>query len=442
MADDGNEIQAEQSQSNLTPIESIIQNIQSKYGQKANNTDDKNEEIEVFVENVLIDDLLGDSNVKLNIITTDYPEMNEDEKHRLKQDIIDRGQIHSPFLAIVSDSKLEIFDGRNRYNLLKEMHDKYNGINSETKDENDYSYLKDMEVSINVYVTVDDGVYREPEIGEIKLIADSYNLSRRHLTATQKAIIAFSDRFEEQRRDLKRKSEEAQVTNSNRKNKNKKINESREVFNETLSKVVGTNREYISKWKRVNDLIKNNYPEKYRELSEIAYRDNDNFQEIVYLLKFKDKKNPNEKTEEGIKKIIELCDKYIEEKKKNQNLPFGNNEKERRSHIDDIKKSLDIPVPEVSKTPKTDKKPDRKDLWVLVNNNTLGKTTMERVASAIQYVLKTDGIDIDFKCYFAKSSDTDLKLSENKELKIKNKNFGEVLEVKSNEVHKFVYEDD
>ena len=262
--DNNNEVHVEKLENTLTPIEFIIQDIQSKYGQKANNTNYENDEADIFVKNALIDDLIGSTDVTLHSITREYPEMNEEERNRLKQDIIDRGQIHSPFLAIVSNSKLEIFDGRNRYNLLKEMHDKYNDIDDETEEEHIYANLKDMEVSINVYVRVDDGVYKEPDKEKIRLISDSYNLSRRHLTATQKAVIAFSERFEEQRKILKHKSEEAQITNSNiKKKKTREKPEKSEIFNETLSKVVGTNREYISKWKRINDLLNNNYPKIY-----------------------------------------------------------------------------------------------------------------------------------------------------------------------------------
>lgn len=258
------------------------------------------------------------------------------------------------------------------------------------------------------------------------------------MTATQKAIIAFSERFEEQREYFREQSEEAQKTNTAGKKKTTKSE--RAVFDELLAKAVGGNKDYISKWKRVRDLIKPQSEEIYRKLSEIAYLYNGNFQEIAYLLSFKGKDKPNEKAPEGQKVILKLCEEYVAEKEENSNLPLGKNKRERKQAIDELKEKVGISVPKKLKTKKVAEELQVNDLWIFINNNSLGKVTMERIAAAIRYVLKTDNIDEDFKCYFAKSNDTYIRIDENK-LMVENENLKEILEIKSDEVSDFVYED-
>ena len=55
--------------------------------------------------------------------------------------------------------------------------------------------------------------------------------------------------------------------------------------------------------------------------------------------------------------------------------------------------------------------------------------------------MRTNDIDEEFKCYFAKAKDTTIKTAENK-LTVENGNFKEIVEIKSDEVSEFVYEDD
>ena len=416
-------------------IDSIIADIQSLY-----KTEVKEEDIEALItitKSVILDDFITSDKVTVHVITREYPEMNEEEKSRLEKDITMNNKIFSPFLAIIEEGKLKIFDGRNRYELLKKIS---NDWYEEKETGEIYSNLKDIEILIYIYVIGDKqtNFYKQLDIKELKLVADSYNLSRRHLTATQKAIIAFSGRFEEQREYFREQSEEAQKTNTAAKKKTTKSE--RAVFDELLAKAVGGNKDYISKWKRVRDLIKPQSEEIYRKLSEIAYLYNGNFQEIAYLLSFKGKNKPNEKTPEGQKVILKLCKEYIAEKEENSNLPLGKNERERKQAIDELKEKVGISVPKKLKTKKVAEELQVNDLWIFINNNSLGKVTMERIAAAIRYVLKTDNIDEDFKCYFAKSNDTSIKIDENK-LTVENENLKEMLEIKSDEVSDFVYED-
>lgn len=416
-------------------IDSIIADIQSLY-----KTEVKEEDIEALItitKSVILDDFITSDKVTVHVITKEYPEMNEEEKSRLEKDITMNNKIFSPFLAIIEEGKLKIFDGRNRYELLKKIS---NDWYEEKETGKIYSNLKDIEILIYIYVIGDKqtNFYKQLDIKELKLVADSYNLSRRHLTATQKAIIAFSGRFEEQREYFREQSEEAQKTNTAAKKKTTKSE--RAVFDELLAKAVGGNKDYISKWKRVRDLIKPQSEEIYRKLSEIAYLYNGNFQEIAYLLSFKGKNKPNEKTPEGQKVILKLCKEYIAEKEENSNLPLGKNERERKQAIDELKEKVGISVPKKLKTKKVAEELQVNDLWIFINNNSLGKVTMERIAAAIRYVLKTDNIDEDFKCYFAKSNDTSIKIDENK-LTVENENLKELLEIKSDEVSDFVYED-
>lgn len=358
----------------------------------------------------------------------------------MEKDIVMSGKIYAPFLATVEDEKLKIFDGRNRYNFLKKISAEYYDIDNAF---GYYQALKDTEVVIEIFITSDKKKesYKPLNIEEIRLIADSYNLSRRHLTATQKAIIAFSDRFEKQRENFHEETEEAQKTNTSV--KKKIVTKDRAVFDELLAKTVGGNRDYISKWKKVKDLLVE-IPEFYRKLSDIVYLDNGNFQEIVYLLKFKDKfessKKIKDKNGKEISLLEGLCRAYIEEKKKNDNLPFGKNDKERKQAIDKLREKLSIPVVKRKKSQKIAEELQVEGLWVLVNNDSLGKVTMERITAAIKYVLRTDNVNEKFKCYFAKSNDTNIESDESK-LTVENKNPKDIVEIKSDEVSNFFYED-
>ena len=420
-------------------VDSIITEIQVLYNTKVNS-----EDIGVVIsenKSVILDDFITSDEVELHASTREYPEMNEDEKSRLEKDIVISGRVYAPFLATVENKKLKIFDGRNRYNFLKKISKEYYDIDNASPNMA-YQALKDTEVVIEIFITVDEKTksYKSLDTEAIRLIADSYNLSRRHLTATQKAIIAFSDRFEEQRKYFQEQAEEAQNTAG----KEKTSNKGRAVFDESLAKAVGGNKDYISKWKKVKDLLEQ-IPELYRKLSEIAYLDNGNFQEIVYLLKFKDEFDPYQKVKDETGKEIflleRLCGAYIEEKKKNLNLPSGNNDKERKEFINNLKEKQGLPVSKKSRTRKVEEEIHIEDLWIFVNNDSLGKVTMERITAAIKYVLRTNNIDDEFKCYFAKSKYTNIKTDENK-LTVENGNFKEIIEIKSDEVSEFVYEDD
>ncbi len=420
-------------------VDSIITEIQVLYNTKVNS-----EDIGVVIsenKSVILDDFITSDEVELHAITREYPEMNEEEKSRLEKDIVISGRVYAPFLATVENKKLKIFDGRNRYNFLKKISKEYYDIDNASPNMA-YQALKDTEVVIEIFITVDEKTksYKSLDTEAIRLIADSYNLSRRHLTATQKAIIAFSDRFEEQRKYFQEQAEEAQNTAG----KEKTSNKGRAVFDESLAKAVGGNKDYISKWKKVKDLLAQ-IPELYRKLSEIAYLDNGNFQEIVYLLKFKDEFDPYQKVKDETGKEIflleRLCGAYIEEKKKNLNLPSGNNDKERKEFINNLKEKQGLPVSKKSRTRKVEEEIHIEDLWIFVNNDSLGKVTMERITAAIKYVLRTNNIDDEFKCYFAKSKYTNIKTDENK-LTVENGNFKEIIEIKSDEVSEFVYEDD
>ena len=417
----------------------IITEIQALY-----NTEINPEEIGVVIsenKSVNLDDFITSNEVELHAITREYPEMNEEEKSRLEKDIVMSGKVYAPFLATVENQKLKIFDGRNRYNFLKKISEEYYDIDNAS---GNYQDLKDTEVVIEIFITGDEKTktYKSLDTEAIRLIADSYNLSRRHLTATQKAIIAFSERFEEQREYFREQSEEAQKTNTAGKKKTTKSE--RAVFDELLAKAVGGNKDYISKWKRVKDVIKSQSEEIYRKLSEIAYLYNGNFQEIVHLLNFKGKIDLDREVEDidGTKTtlLVRLCRAYIRKKKENSNLPLGKNEKERKQAIDELKEENEILVPKNLKTKKVAEELQVKDLWVFINNSNLGKVTMERIVAAISYVLKTDNIDEDFKCYFAKTNDTSIRIDENK-LTVENENLKEIVEIKSDEISDFVYED-
>lgn len=393
-------------------IDLIIDEIQSLYVTKA-----KEEDLGKLItvtKNIVLDDFITSPKVDIHVITREYPEMNTEEKNRLKQDIVMRSQVYSPFLAIIDDGKIKIFDGRNRYNLLKEIN---NDFRNDKESGDIYKELKEIELIIEIYLMADDKTrkYTKPDEETVRLISDSYNLSRRHLTATQKAIIAFSDRFQKQRKYFREQSEAAQITNRKNKPRNGRTesNESRAVFNESLAEVVGGNKDYISKWKRIRDIIEPQSPEIYRKLSEIAYVDNGNFQEIVHLLKFKTGFDSNKKASQDDSEtlVIKLCKAYIEAKEKNSNLPFGQNEQERKRFIDNLKIEVGVFAPkesesktQESKLNESDKKNQVKELRIFINNDTLGKVTMERIVSAIKYVLKTDGISGNFKCYFGKYS--------------------------------------
>lgn len=417
----------------------IIAEIQALYNAKVTP-----EDIGVIIsenKSIILDDFITSDKVELHEITREYPEMNSEEKSRLEKDIVMSGKIYAPFLVTVEDEKLKIFDGRNRYNFLKKISEEYYDIDNAS---GNYQDLKDTEVVIEIFITGDKKTksYKSLDIEAIRLIADSYNLSRRHLTATQKAILAFSDRFKEQREYFREQAEAAQKTNSDGKKKTEV--KGRAVFDESLAETVGGNKDYISKWKKVKDLLVE-IPEFYRKLSEIAYLDNGNFQETVYLLKFKDKFDPHQKIKDENGKEVsileQLCRVYIETKKKNDNLPFGKNETERKQAIDKLKEKLSIPVVKRTKSQKIAEELQVEGLWVFVNNDSLGKVTMERITAAIKYVLRTNDISEEFKCYFAKSKDTTIKTDENK-LTIENGNFKELVEIKSDEVSGFVYEDD
>ena len=200
-------------------VGSIITEIQTLYNTKVNS-----ENIGVVIsenKSVNLDDFITSNEVELHAITREYPEMNEEEKSRLEKDIVMSGKVYAPFLATVENQKLKIFDGRNRYNFLKKISEEYYDIDNAS---GNYQDLKDTEVVIEIFITGDEKTktYKNLDTEAIRLIADSYNLSRRHLTATQKAIIAFSERFEEQREYFREQSEEAQKTNTAGKKKTTK----------------------------------------------------------------------------------------------------------------------------------------------------------------------------------------------------------------------------
>lgn len=109
----------------------------------------------------------------------------------------------------------------------------------------------------------------------------------------------------------------------------------------------------------------------YRKLSEIAYLDNGNFQEIVYLLKFKGKFDPYQKVKDETGKefslLERLCGAYVEEKKKNLNLPSGNNDKERKESINNLKEKQGLPVSKKSRSRRVEEEIHIEDLGIFVN---------------------------------------------------------------------------
>lgn len=131
-------------------IDSIIADIQSLY-----KTEVKEEDIEALItitKSVILDDFITSDKVTVHVITREYPEMNEEEKSRLEKDITMNNKIFSPFLAIIEEGKLKIFDGRNRYELLKKIS---NDWYEEKETGEIYSNLKDIEILIYIYVIGD-----------------------------------------------------------------------------------------------------------------------------------------------------------------------------------------------------------------------------------------------------------------------------------------------
>ncbi|MBR1858856.1 MAG: hypothetical protein IJ797_05110 [Selenomonadaceae bacterium] len=100
----------------------------------------------------------------LHEVTDEYSEMNEEEYGRLKSDILFNKKINTPLLAVENDGKLQIFDGCNHYNMLKEIH-------------NDNKLTDQIEI-LQIPIEIHKG-----KLNSIKLITGSYNLSRRHLTS-------------------------------------------------------------------------------------------------------------------------------------------------------------------------------------------------------------------------------------------------------------------
>ena len=119
----------------------------------------------------------------LSSIAEKYPAMVADELSRLRDDILYNNGILTPLLATSRDGKYLIFDGRNRYNILHEICNNGEG-------DPDYESLKETKFLVDVYPDNET---------ELEYIADSYNLSRRHLSPRQKAILAFSPHFKDVR---------------------------------------------------------------------------------------------------------------------------------------------------------------------------------------------------------------------------------------------------
>ena len=198
------------------------------------------------LKSISINDLFDENKVKiLNKITDEYPEMNEEEANRLKSDILFNKKINMPLLAVENDDGLQIFDGRNRYKILKEI---YN-------DDKLTDQIKDLQIPIEIH---------KNELSSIKLISDSYNLSRRHLTSKQKTILAFSERFKKYRKDFSQTAKENQYSGV------QQPKEKRSNFNKSLAETVGTNSMYISRWKNVDDLL--NGEDVYEELRILAFK--------------------------------------------------------------------------------------------------------------------------------------------------------------------------
>lgn len=321
-------------------------------------------------------------------ITNEYPEMEPKEQERVAYDIGINGVL-SPLLAIKRGNKYLIIDGRNRYNLISDL---YTSIKDNENDESNIKVKEKIEF-IPIEIIKDTG------IDNLKMIADGLNLSRRHLTATQKSIIAFSERFEEQREYFSKLAE------TNKKG-GKKADES--ILNvEALAKATGGNKEYTQRWKNVEDFFTEisvidgeetkTYIDKDKldKLKKHAYTDSKRYQVICNIFRFPKNSGVDIKDETTRNSIVSVIDEVLTSYASNASKSIN---------INELKKKYNLPVQEASDEKEESTRGKKHninagDLGVYLNFR-VEKDQMERLTIILKQAFEETGLYDDFKIWF------------------------------------------
>lgn len=330
-------------------------------------------------------ELLDEQKVELHPITNDYPEMNDEERERLYNDIIQAKEIRQPLLLVDNGKKKLIFDGRNRYNLLRDRNLKITEAFEPTQNPS----------KVNIPVII----YTDISENELRLISDSFNLSRRHLSPQQKSIIAFSPRLKKERAEIQKKIDD---------NKKKPDKAEKNVVKvQALAEVAGTNKEYVQKWKNVHDALieynkKVSCQKMYDKLTVIAYQSKINFDKICALFRYPGKKTDKDKKDffiANIDNIMNACKEIVENSIDANNKPIDIAQK-----IDDIKQKNELPIKEPK--PSLD---DGEFIKIFFNFN-IGKAQMERISLVIRNELEMSGIKPPYKvAWLTRQNDEEIK---------------------------------
>ena len=353
-----------------------------------------------------LDEFLNSKKVELyEAITNEYPIMDKEETDRLVYDIRKNG-IVSPLLAIKRDNKYLIVDGRNRYNALKDLN---SYINDKSAERNEKEKTKINELK-NIISIIPLEIIEDTDIDSLRIIADSLNLSRRHLSPAQKSIIAFSERLKEQREyfnELARKNK-----NSGKRAKNKILKIA------ALAEMTGGNKEYTQRWKKVEDFFtKTIYDDNNKEvgkkyinkdkldkLKRIAYNDSKRYQTICSIFRFP--KNSVDFFDIVTRnKILEVIDEVI----KNYEL-----DKPKNISINKLKKEKKLPISQTTtNNANKGKLHDLKagEMGVYLNFR-LEKDQMERLTMIIKKAFEEELLPTNFELWFLSDDNKKAQISD------------------------------
>lgn len=326
-----------------------------------------------------IEKLLDEKEVELlKTITNEYPEMNSEEKGRLVYDAGINGII-SPLLAIKRDNKILIIDGRNRYNALNDL---YNSIKNDLDSDNSKKIL-------NTISSIPVEIIEDADITNLRMVTDSLNLSRRHLTATQKSIIAFSDRFQSQRKYFEEKSKE-------NKRKGKKADEN--ILNvQALADATGGNKEYTQRWKNVEDFFIGGTKKEIELLNDLkkhAYADSKKYQVICNIFRFPKGSELDIKDAATRTSILNIASTVLKTYDDGDKLP----------PLNDLKRDQGLPVEEATHKEESSgrgKRHNQKagEMGIYLNFR-LEKSAMEGLTRRIKLAFKEEMINEDFEVWF------------------------------------------
>lgn len=159
-------------------------------------------------------------------IANNFPMASYEEHDLLKNDILDKKRVINPI--VLYDDK--ILDGRNRYEALKQIFE-----------QDEIEVARDGKTPLEIEVSFEDyDKEKKKPIDEVKMYADSLNLVRRHLTASQKAglsLVLYRDKF----------NKIAEEKKDNETGGIKLVGKERSSAAEAFGNLVGVNATYIKK---------------------------------------------------------------------------------------------------------------------------------------------------------------------------------------------------